>query len=90
MLSESLLAASHFATAFKSSLSFLSDRSIATKVVSLANKYTSELLTTFGRSLTYKRKRSGPKMDPCEKPLFIVQKFDCTPDISTHCLRFDK
>ena len=65
MLSESLLAASHSATALKSSLSFSSDRSFATKVVSSPNKYTSELLTTFGRSLTYKRKRSGPKMDPC-------------------------
>ena len=52
---------------------------------SSANKILNKTLETFARSLMYKRKRSGPKIDPCGIPQVILLSSEFVPAYSTYC-----
>ena len=49
---------------------------------SSANKILNKTLETFARSLMYKRKRSGPKIDPCGIPQVISLSTDFVPALT--------
>ena len=58
--------------------------------MSSANNIVSKMLLAFGRSLTYSKKRRGPKIEPCGTPQEISERVEFSSSNERYCLRLDK
>ena len=63
---------------------------VKNKLVSSANIIGSNMFEAFFKSFTYKRNRSGPKIEPCGTPQLIVSKLVFSFSlICRNCLKFE-